>query len=95
MPSFIYRLPDWAQQDNCQKLYNSLVYLQIESETTAAADTSSRSMAVISELKKRLEALKKKYIQNEIDVTRAEQAAQEAADLTDKAEQVNNIYGQV
>ena len=52
-------------------------------------------MAVISELKKRLEALKKKYIQNEIDVTRAEQAAQEAADLTDKAEQVNNIYGQV
>ncbi|XP_041349801.1 laminin subunit beta-1-like isoform X2 [Gigantopelta aegis] len=64
----------------------------IESETTAAADTSSKSMVVIGELKKRLEALKKKYIQNEINVRRAEQAAQEAADLTDKAEQdANNL----
>ncbi len=66
----------------------SCCIFQIESETTAAADTSNKSLAILDELKSRLGDLRKRYTQNNFDVEKAEKAAQEAADLANQAEKV-------
>ncbi|XP_063445068.1 laminin subunit beta-1-like [Mytilus trossulus] len=59
---------------------------QIESETSAASEKSDTSLKAIELLKIRLEALRKKYIENDIKVKQAEDAAQRASETAMIAE---------
>ncbi|ESO91420.1 hypothetical protein LOTGIDRAFT_209765 [Lottia gigantea] len=62
----------------------------IESETASAADKSNVSLAIIGKLKERLNELRLKFTQNDLNVKRAEEAAQMAVDLANKAERDAN-----
>jgi len=62
---------------------------QIESETSAAYEKSNMSLKAIELLKIRLEALKKKYIENDINVQQAEDAARQASETAFIAETVS------
>ena len=61
---------------------------QIETETSAARKTSERSVRRVDNLQDRLDALKKKYLENEIKVQKAEREANAAENLADRAESV-------
>lgn len=62
---------------------------QIESETSAAYEKSNMSLKAIELLKIRLEALKKKYIENDVNVQQAEDAARQASETAFIAETVS------
>ncbi|KAL5014853.1 hypothetical protein ScPMuIL_009123 [Solemya velum] len=64
--------------------------IRIESETAAAAEKSNRSMELIIILRARLTDIRKKYTENDINVRKAEIAANEAARLAAEAERKAN-----
>ncbi len=64
---------------------------QIESETASARDKSNRTLRQVGELQDRLDKLKKKYLENEISVQKAEREAESAESLADRAEEVGTI----
>ena len=64
------------------------MHWQIETETTAARKTSELSVRRVDNLQDRLDALKKKYLENEINVQKAEREADSATSLANRAEAV-------
>ncbi|KAK6176840.1 hypothetical protein SNE40_015066 [Patella caerulea] len=58
----------------------------IESETASAGDKSNVSMNILMKLKERLNNLRLKYTENELNVKRAEEAVNMAIELANKAE---------
>lgn len=61
---------------------------QIESQTQAAAVKSEESLRQVNDLKDRMDAVKQKFTENEINVDRAAQEAVQAETLANQAEQV-------
>ena len=64
--------------------------LQIGTETEAARDLSEKSLSVLQDLKKRLEALRKRYFENELDITNAEDTINKAEIAAEAAERVSD-----
>ena len=65
--------------------------VQIETETSEARKTSTRSVRRVDNLKDRLDELKKQYLENEINVQKAELEANSAESLADRAEAVSGL----
>ena len=63
---------------------------QIGTETEAARDLSEKSLSVLQDLKKRLEALRKRYFENELDITNAEDTINKAEIAAEAAERVSD-----
>ena len=63
---------------------------QIGTETEAARDLSDKSLSVLQDLKKRLEALRKRYFENELDITNAEDTINKAEIAAEAAERVSD-----
>ncbi len=66
---------------------------QIESETEAAIESSNATLDKVEDLETRLDALKRKYLENEINVQKAEREAENAETLADQAEEVGSGSG--
>ena len=64
---------------------------QVESETTEGAEKSNQSLAKVNDLRDRLDDLKQKYTENEINVRRATEEASTAEEHAEKAEEVGVI----
>ncbi len=64
------------------------LFFQIESETSAARDKSNVTLKHVTDLKSRLDALKRKFLENEKNVQKAEYEAERAEDKADQAEEV-------
>ena len=61
---------------------------QIESENAVSVTKSNSTLVLIVDLRSRLEILKRKFLENEINVKKAEREAENADELANNAQQV-------
>ena len=62
---------------------------QIGTETETARNLSEKSLSVLQDLKRRLEALRKRYFKNNLDITNAEDTINKAEIAAEAAERVS------
>ena len=76
----------------CQKCNVKFVLTyKIESETSQAGGTTRESMEQLDDLKSRLQTLKEQFVENDLNVKKAEDEADIAEELANRAEKASVV----